>query len=355
MKIAEFDYNLPKHLIAQLPSDKRDHSKLMVVSHLSEQIEHRYFYDIIKYLNTSDVLVLNNTKVLPVKLVAQRQTGGLVELLLVCEIKPGIWEILINSRGKIKSQETISFENNITGKVFYENRKWLINFDNENIHNLIPSIGKAPLPPYIKRTKKTDPHDKLDKERYQTVYAVKTGAIAAPTAGMHFTNELLDKIKDKGIIVVYLTLHIGRGTFEPIRCEDITNHRMYKESFEVLPETIATLIKARRNNQRIIAVGTTVCRTLETIAEHIIVSKPFMSPSLIRGDGGIRGWTDLFIHPPYKFKLVTGLITNFHLPRGTPLILTCAFGGKDKVLTAYQKAITHNYRFFSYGDAMLLL
>lgn len=351
LRMEEFNYNLPASFIAQLPSEKRDYSRLMVVSRHTGEIKHHHFFEITDYLSAGDVLILNNTKVQPLKLIGKRRTGGLVEVLLVKETGAGTWECLFNSRGKIKENETIEFFSSgnhaiLTGILSYKDQRRLIQFNQPDFLDIILQLGKAPLPPYIKRPKENDAYENLDKERYQTVYALKNGSIAAPTAGLHFTEELLEKIKRKNIRVVYITLHVGRGTFEPIRTDDISKHIMEKEYYEVSPEVIGILYNAVRNKQRIIAVGTTVCRTLETIADHII-----------KGDGtkSITGWTGLFISPPYQFKIVNTLLTNFHLPKGTPLVLTCAFGGKDKVFRAYEEAIEHGYRFYSYGDAMLIL
>jgi S-adenosylmethionine:tRNA ribosyltransferase-isomerase len=350
-KTEEFNYELPSSFIAQLPSKRRDHSKLMVISRHDGKTRHHHFHEIIDCFSAGDVLVLNNTKVLPLKLIGKRKTGGVFEVLLLKEIEKGVWECLSGNSGKIKENEPLEFSSKetaktLTGTMHYENRRKLIRFSRPDSLNLVLQLGKAPLPPYIKRRKDNDAYEKLDKTRYQTVYALKDGSIAAPTAGLHFTEDLMKKIKEKGVQIVYITLHVGRGTFEPIRTDDLSKHVMGKEYYEVPPETTGILRDAFLNKRRIIAVGTTACRTLETIADCII--KDCQTETL-------SGWTDLFISPPYQFKIVNTLLTNFHLPKGTPLILTCAFGGKDKVFNAYQEAMKHGYRFYSYGDAMLLL
>ncbi|MBI4833625.1 MAG: tRNA preQ1(34) S-adenosylmethionine ribosyltransferase-isomerase QueA [Planctomycetes bacterium] len=351
MPTEDFNYELPASFIAQLPYEQRDYSRLMVISRYDEKIYHKHFLEIVDYLSEGDVLVLNNTKVLPLKLIGKRKTGGITEVLLVKEIEPGLWECLANNRGKTKENEPLEFSSKettktITGMLHCKNREKLIRFVQPDSRDIVLQLGKAPLPPYIKRRKDNDTYEKLDKARYQTVYALKDGSIAAPTAGLHFTEDLLKKIKRKNIHIAYITLHVGRGTFEPIRTDDISKHIMGKEYYEVPPETISILHNAFTNKQRIIAVGTTACRTLETTADYIIKGS---------GPKPLTGWTDLFISPPYQFKIITTLLTNFHLPKSTPLILTCTFGGKNNILRAYREAIANGYRFYSYGDAMLIL
>jgi S-adenosylmethionine:tRNA ribosyltransferase-isomerase len=349
MNLLDFDYHLPKALIAQMPSDKRDHSNLMIVSRNTGQIEHSRFYEITKYLEAGDLLVLNNTKVMHVKLIGRRKTGALIDILLLDETGNGVWEIMINSRGKIKRDEDLYFNGGLfKGSLLKENNKWLIDFKDVSVTDLISSVGNAPLPPYIKRERADNTYVSFDRERYQTIYAEKEGAIAAPTAGLHFTVELIDRIKQKGVSLAYITLHVGKGTFEPIRSDDLSKHIMKMEYYEVPLETISRLKEALKYNKRIIAVGTTVCRTLEHIANNI-------NRDELANTDGLKGWTDLFIYPPYSFKLVKGLITNFHLPKGTPLILASAFGERKNILNAYQEAINNNYRFFSYGDAMFII
>ena len=363
MRTAEFDYPLPKHLIAQVPSKQRDHARLMVLGRNHQRIEHRKFFQITEYLTPTDVLILNNTKVIPVKLIGKRISGGLVEILMVKEISPDYWSVLVQGRGRLKNGEIINLsDENLRAELRLIGTEWFIKFSavptgpatggsaaadrQADIKPYLERIGKMPLPPYIKRVKKDDPYEVLDRERYQTVYANKAGSIAAPTAGLHFTPDLLDNIRTKGTKIAYLTLMIGRGTFKPVQTPEVSEHRMETEYFEVPLETVRVLIDACRNRRRIIAVGTTVCRVLETIADDVIkVHEP----------KSYTGWSRLFICPPYQFKLVGGLITNFHLPKGTPLILTSAFAGREKVMEAYQEAIKEGYRFYSYGDAMAIL
>ncbi|MEK7448407.1 MAG: tRNA preQ1(34) S-adenosylmethionine ribosyltransferase-isomerase QueA [Planctomycetota bacterium] len=372
MKTSLFDYHLPRELIAQHPVTPRDRSKLLVLERASGKITHRHFFQIINYLQAGDVLILNNTRVLPVRLTGERTSGGLVEVLLIKEKEPGIWESFVQANHRLKENEVLFFTPELSGKLIERQPdRWLIKFNRADILALIDRIGQAPLPPYIKRDKQDDPYRQDDRKKYQTVYAAIPGAIAAPTAGLHFTKPLLTRLKKKGIQVVYLTLHTGLGTFKPIKTDEIAKHRMEREYFEVKPETIKTITRARLAKKRIIAVGTTVCRVLETIAGYTALSlaHPWNAHSIIRGvtrGSLLRGWTDIFIYPPDpdnpalrdgtgRFKLVDGLITNFHLPRGTPLLLVSAFAGRDKILAAYEEAIKEKYRFYSYGDAMLIL
>jgi S-adenosylmethionine:tRNA ribosyltransferase-isomerase len=362
MKLAELDYYLPKELIAQQPIKPRDHSNLLVLDRLQGNIKHLRFDNIINYLNKGDILVLNNTRVIPCRLIAQRESGGIVGILLCQQDQNdrSIWSALINfnRRPNEKEQLVLSGSNSIRIKLQKRLKNgWLIKIQPAiNIRELY-DIGKMPLPPYIKRSKSADQYLKSDKNNYQTVYADKEGSIAAPTAGLHFTDRLIAKLVDKGIRIAYVTLHIGLGTFKPIQAENIEKHRMEKEYFEVGPETMMILSEAYRDKKRIIAVGTTVCRVMETIADQIkmLMIHPLLEKQRIYRASLVRGWTDLFIHPPYKFKMVNSLVTNFHQPHGTPLVLVSAFAGKEQIKKAYQEAIGKNYRFYSYGDAMLIL
>ena len=329
LKLSDFDYNLPKDLIAQYPLKDRIGARLMVVKRESSEIEHCVFKDISKYLKKDDLLILNDTKVLTCRLIGHKATGGKVEILLTKRRSGSTFEALIQpSRTKIG--EKIFFgEDNIEGLV--TNRRE-ISFKQKDADKIYAS-GQVPLPPYIRR----EPED-LDKEYYQTVYADKEGAIASPTAGLHFSAELLKQIEEQGVKTAYLTLHVGLGTFKPVTADNITEHKMEPESFQVPKPAQAKIEEARKNKDRIISVGTTSLRALEAYAE-----------------GTKEGWTSLFIYPGYKFKLVDCLLTNFHLPRTTLFMLTCAFGGEKLIKQAYQEAVTQQYRFYSYGDAMLII
>lgn len=329
MKLSDFDYNLPKELIAQYPLKERDSSRLLVVDRKQDNIEHRGFKDICDYFRKGDLLVLNDTKVLPSRLKGNRLSGGKVELLLLNHkgnlrfrawIKPS----------RVKLKEKIIFDGGrISCTVIAKNE---VTFDAKDI-DAVYSQGVMPLPPYIKR--EPEDSDNLD---YQTVYAKKEGAIASPTAGLHFTNELIQKMQSSGVDIGYLTLHVSYSTFRPVKAEDITKHTMDKEYFNIDDDTLKLIEEARAKNGRIFAVGTTSCRALETYAL-----------------GKKEGDTDLFIYPGYRFKLVDSLITNFHLPRTTLFMLSCAFAGEKLMKKAYQEAIDKKYRFYSYGDAMLIV
>lgn len=343
MKTECFDYYLPKELIAQIPVTKRDESSLMVLYRNTGEIIHKRFYEITDFLNSGDALVVNDTKVIPARIFGKISPLTLAlsplgrgrhkrEILLITEISTNIWETFIKpQRGLMINEELIFNNNSLKAKIKTrtENGTYILEFSNKLP---LSNIGYAPLPPYIKRDYRKSQLHEYDKERYQTVYAMNPGAIAAPTAGMHFTEALLDKIKQKGVDIAPITLHVGIGTFRPVRAEDVKEHKMSPEWFNI-PEETTRLI---RDAKKIIAVGTTTVRALET------------------GIGGF-GYTDLFIYPPYEFKVVDGLITNFHLPRSTLLMLVSAFAGRELIMKAYEEAIKLNYRFYSYGDAMLIL
>lgn len=324
MKISEFDYVLPKQYIAQQPSKKRERSKLMVLNRSNLTISHKHFFELPQLLNKGDILVLNDTKVIPAKLVGCKKTGGKIEVLLIKKIKENIWEILTNA----KNGQEIIFENNIIGKIIGKTIEF-----NVNTEEVLFKIGKPPLPMYIKGERN------FDKDRYQTIFAKHNGSIAAPTAGLHFTQELLDKIKERGIEVAFITLHIGIGTFMPIKTENIEDHKIEPEYFEIKEETTEKINNVKTKGGKIIACGTTVVRCLENLNE-------------IKAS---QGMVNLFIKPPYKFKIVDKLITNFHLPKSTLLILVSTFAGKEFIQTAYKEAILNNYLFYSYGDSMLIL
>jgi S-adenosylmethionine:tRNA ribosyltransferase-isomerase len=329
MKLSDFGYPLPKELIAKYPLKKRDEARLLVLNRNKGTIEHRIFKDIIDYFQGDDLLVLNNTKVLPSRLIGSRVTGGKVDLLLLRQKSGLTFEALIRP-SRLKPKEKIIFNGaKVSGEISAKGEITFLAKDKEEIYNL----GLMPLPPYIKRTPES-----LDNIYYQTVYAKEKGSIAAPTAGLHFTRELIKKIKSSGINIAYITLHISHSTFKPVKAEDITQHKMEKEYFRVNKEAEGNINQTRLKKARIFAVGTTACRALETYAQ-----------------GFREGYTDLFIYPGYKFNLVDCLLTNFHLPRTTLFMLVCAFAGERLIKKAYQEAIAQRYRFYSYGDAMLIV
>jgi len=329
MKLSDFDYNLPKELIADWPLEERDTAKLLVVNRSKAKIEHRIFRDLKEYLSNGDLLVLNDTKVMPCRLVGKRKTGGRVELLLLKE-KPGMVFDTLLKPGRVKLNEEIIFNNGaMRAELISRNEvKFKANSTEE-----IYGHGTMPLPPYIKRQAELS-----DNTHYQTVYAKNPGAVASPTAGLHFTDKLLKDINNSGVNSAYVTLHVGFATFNSVKVDDITEHRMEYEDFKVDPGTVKLIEETRKNKKKIFAVGTTSCRVLETLAKGIK-----------------EGKTDLFIYPGYQFQLVDCLITNFHLPRTTLFMLVCAFAGEQLAKKAYQEAIENKYRFYSYGDAMLII
>ena len=340
MKVEEFDYYLPDDLIAQTPLEKRDTSKLMVLDKKTGKICHKHFYDIIDYLDSGDTLVLNDTKVLPARLIGEKKsTNAVIEVLLLKNIEGDTWECLVKPARRIHVGDVVSFGDdllNLTCTEVKDEGIRVFNASYEGIfYEILDKLGTMPLPPYI--------HEKLeDKDRYQTVYAKEVGSAAAPTAGLHFTNELLERIKEKGINVVYLTLHVGLGTFRPVKVEDVTKHKMHSEFYSLSREVADILNKTRENGKRIIAVGTTSTRTLETVYDKF---GEFKEDS---------GFTDIFIYPGKEVKSIDGLITNFHLPKSTLIMLVSAIAGKDNVLNAYDTAVKEKYRFFSFGDSMFI-
>lgn len=340
MRVEDFDYNLPEELIAQKPLEKRDSSKLLVLDKNTGEIEHRHFFDILNYLEKGDTLVLNDTKVLPARLIGTKEeTNAVIEILLLKNIKEDDWECLVKPARRIKVGTVVSFGN---GKL----KAKCIKEDNEGIRHftliydgilleILEELGSMPLPPYI--------HEKLnDQSRYQTVYAKEVGSAAAPTAGLHFTNELLNKIIEKGINIAYVTLHVGLGTFRPVSVEKIEDHEMHSEYYHMTSEVAELLNKTKASGHKIIAVGTTSTRTLETIMTKY---EEFTECS---------GWTNIFIYPGYQFRGIDRLITNFHLPKSTLVMLVSALAGKENIMKAYYEAIDNEYRFFSFGDAMLI-
>lgn len=341
MKVSDFNYNLPQELIAQVPIKNRDESRLMVLDKKNKTIEHKIFKDIINYLKPGDCLVRNNTKVIPARLYGiKEETGINVEFLILNRIEGDYWEVMVRPGRRLKEGTKVIFGNGILQAEILEimnggNRK--VKFTYEGIFNeILDKIGLMPLPPYI--------HEKLkEKDRYQTVYAKYEGSAAAPTAGLHFTNELLEEIRQKGIDIANVTLHVGIGTFRPVKEENVEEHAMHTEHFYIKQEDVEKINKAKKEGHRIIAVGTTSCRVLESIADENGYVKP------IEADTGI------FIYPGYKFKCIDGLITNFHLPESTLIMLVSALAGKDYIMHAYEEAVKEKYRFFSFGDAMAIL
>lgn len=339
MKTEDFYYDLPEELIAQHPLKNRSDSRLMLLNKDSGEIEHKHFYDIINYLNPGDVLVLNNTKVMPARLFGHREgKNEKIEVLLLKQKEDDIWECLTKPGKKTKIGSKIIFSDKLKAEVvdISEDGSRYIKFCYDGIFNeILDELGEMPLPPYIK--------EKLeDKSRYQTIYSKVEGSAAAPTAGLHFTEKFLEEIKNKGIDIVYLTLHIGLGTFRPVKADRIEDHQMHSEYYILSEDAAKRINKARENGNRVMAVGTTSVRTLESIAAD---------------DGKLSeksGWTDIFIYPGYKFKAVDALITNFHLPESTLVMLVSAFASKEKILNAYNEAIKEKYRFFSFGDAMFI-
>ena len=341
LKTSEFYYDLPKELIAQTPLEPRDSSRLLVLGRESGSIEHKHFYDIIDYLNEGDCLIVNDSRVLPARIFGtKKETGANVEFLLLRQVSTNKWETLCKPGKKAKVGAEFEFGGGILKAVVTEvkddgNR--IVDFDSdENFFSTLDKIGQMPLPPYI--TEKLE-----DKERYQTVYSHELGSAAAPTAGLHFTTELMDRIKNKGIKIGYVTLHVGLGTFRPVKVDDVTKHKMHSEHYEIPQETVDIISETKRNGKRVIAVGTTSCRTLESVASEFGKIK------------ACEGWTDIFIYPGYKFKVLDGLITNFHLPESTLIMLVSAFAGYDNIMNAYKTAVDERYRFFSFGDAMAIL
>ena len=340
MKTSDFWYDLPEELIAQTPLQKRDTSRLLVLDRTTGQVRHQHFYDVIDYLQPGDCLVMNDSRVLPARLLGHRPTGGAVEVLLLRDLGDKKWECLCKPGRKMQVGHQVIFGNGeLTATVVevQETGNRVIEFHYEDIFlEVLERLGKMPLPPYIKE-------ELQDQERYQTVYSKAVGSAAAPTAGLHFTNELLDKIRDKGVKTAFVTLHVGLGTFRPVKAEDISDHHMHSELCMISRETADILNETKRSGGRIICVGTTSCRTLE---------------SLVNEDGSFDAkskWTEIFIYPGYQFKAMQGLITNFHLPESTLVMLVSAFAGRENVLKAYNEAVLERYRFFSFGDAMLIL
>lgn len=340
MQLEDFDYELPDELIAQVPLERRDTSRLMVLDKNTGEIEHKHFTNILDYMEEGDTLVLNDTKVLPARLIGTKEeTNAVIEILLLKDIQDDTWECLTRPAKRVHVGNVISFGNGeLKAKCIFEGedgiRKYELIYDGILLE-ILEKLGTMPLPPYI--------HEKLeDQSRYQTVYAKNIGSSAAPTAGLHFTKELLDRVKEKGINIAYVTLHVGLGTFRPVQEDNILDHKMHTEYYEMSKETAELLTNTRKNHKKIIAVGTTSVRTLETIMSKYGEFKE------------CSGNTDIFIYPGYQFKGIDYLITNFHLPKSTLIMLVSALAGREKILNAYNEAVRKKYRFFSFGDSMLI-
>ena len=340
MNVLDFDYNLPEELIAQTPLEKRDDSKLMVLDKKTGKIKHEIFSNIINYLNKNDILVLNDTKVMPARIIGEKaDTKAVIEILLLKNVNNDNWECLTKPAKRIKEGTIVTFGDGILKATCIgigEEGIRTMKFEYTGIfYEILDKLGSMPLPPYIKEKLK-------DKERYQTVYAKNIGSSAAPTAGLHFTKELLSAIEKKGIKICYITLHVGLGTFRPVNVEDVTNHKMHSELYNMSSQVAEILNNAKKKGQRIVSVGTTSTRTLETIMTKYGEFKE------------VSGWTDIFIYPGYKFKAIDAQITNFHLPKSTLIMLVSAFATKEIILNAYNEAVKNRYRFFSFGDSMFI-
>ncbi|WP_456455620.1 tRNA preQ1(34) S-adenosylmethionine ribosyltransferase-isomerase QueA [Thermovibrio sp.] len=342
MKVSLFDYNLPKELIAKYPKEPRDSSRLMVLNRKTGEVEHKIFRQIVDYLREGDLLVLNDTKVIPARLFGELPTGAKVEVLLLRQVEPLTWEVMARPARKLKPGRKVIFDRELSAEVvgYLGEGKRLLKFNVEGDKTFMEKVyqlGHVPLPPYLEREDTQE-----DRERYQTVFASKEGSVAAPTAGLHFTQSLLTELEKKGVIIKKLTLHVGPGTFKPVKVEEVENHKMDYETYQIPQETASEVNRAKEEGRRVIAVGTTVVRTLESAADE---------------EGKVRageGSTNLFIYPGYEFKVIDALITNFHLPRSTLLMLVSAFAGRERVLNAYKEAVRLGYRFYSFGDAMFI-
>lgn len=341
MKTKDFYFNLPKELIAQTPVEPRDHSRLLVLDRKTRTLSHRHFYDLPDYLEAGDVLVVNDSRVLPARLYGEKEkTGGKIEFLLLNQKEQDVWEILVKPGKKARPGDRFLFgDGTLTGEILQvlEDGNRICRFTYQgNFYQVLEEIGKMPLPPYITQELK-------DNERYQTVYSKELGSAAAPTAGLHFTPELLEKLEKKGVLVKHVTLHVGLGTFRPVKAEEITDHKMHSEHYALPQDTADAICKAKQEGHRVIAVGTTSCRTLESVAAFRGTIEP------------CEGYTDIFIYPGFQYRVLDGLITNFHLPESTLIMLVSAFAGYEFTMEAYAKAVEERYRFFSFGDAMLIL
>ena len=351
MLLSEYDYNLPEELIAQMPADKRENSKMMVLNRKDRTISHKHFYDIVDLIEPNTLLVMNNTKVLPARLIGHKDTGAKIEVFLLKSVENSengcLWDVLIKPSKRVKPDTVIKISDDLSVKALKrleENGEWLVEliYEGENVLDVLHRNGQIPLPPYIERKIPNEDLKKLDFERYQTVYAKDEGSVAAPTAGLHFTKEILEKLQNKGVELAYVTLNVGLGTFRPVQCENVLEHKMHSETFEISEKASEQINRAKREGRKIVAVGTTTVRTLETAYQKFGCIKPCHDHS------------ELFIYPPFEFKVIDNLITNFHLPKSTLLMLVSALAGKDFIFEAYKEAIENNYRFFSYGDCMYI-
>ena len=342
MFISEFDYELPENLIAQNPLEQRENSRMLVLDKTKKKWKDKHFFDLPQFLNSGDVLVLNNTKVFPARLFGETETGAKIELFLVKETEDSVWETLARPGKRLKTGKNITFGENLTAEVLEKTAdgKFFVRFTaNGNFDEILDEIGNVPLPPYIKRDVETREND---RERYQTIFAKQRGAIAAPTAGLHFTPQIIEEIKNLGVEVAEITLHVGYGTFEPVRVEDLSEHKVLPENFEISRETAEMLNGAKSEKRRIIAAGTTTTRALE---------------SAVSDDGKFsngKATANLTITPGYKFKAINALLTNFHLPKSSLLVLVSTFGGHAFIMKAYDHAVRENFRFYSYGDCMFI-
>ncbi len=339
MKTDDFDFYLPENLIAQTPLERRDSSRLLILDKETGEITHKHFTDIIDYLDKDDILVLNDTKVMPARLYGvKNETNAVIEILMLKEKNKDVWECLVKPAKRVKVGTVVKFSDELNAECIGigEEGIRIFKFNYKGIfYEILDKLGEMPLPPYI--------HEKLkDKDRYQTVYAKNIGSAAAPTAGLHFTEDLIKKIKAKGIKMEYITLHVGLGTFRPVNVEDVTKHKMHSEFYQMSKEVADVLNDAKKNHKRIISVGTTSTRTLETIM------------NLYGEFRECSGWTDIFIYPGYKFKAIDSLITNFHLPKSTLIMLVSALASKENIMNAYKEAVKEEYRFFSFGDSMFI-
>lgn len=352
MLISEYDYNLPEELIAQMPADKRDNSRMMVLNRKDRTISHKHFYDIVDLIEPNTLLVMNNTKVLPARLIGHKDTGAKIEVFLLkqnskMQDEHENWEVLIKPSKRVKPDTIIKISDELSVRALKrleENGEWLVEliFNGNNVLDVLHRNGNIPLPPYIERKIPNEDLKKLDFERYQTVYAKDEGSVAAPTAGLHFTKEILKKLENKGVELAYVTLNVGLGTFRPVQCENVENHKMHSETFEISEKAAEQINRAKAEGKKIVAVGTTTVRTLETAYKKFGCIK------------ACHDHSELFIYPPYEFKVIDNLITNFHLPKSTLLMLVSALAGKDFIFEAYKEAIENKYRFFSYGDCMYI-
>jgi S-adenosylmethionine:tRNA ribosyltransferase-isomerase len=343
LRPSDFHFDLPPDRIAQTPAVPRDHARLMVLEREGGRIHHARFDTIGAWLRSGDLLVVNDTRVIPARVYGRKDTGGWIEALLVEELAGGAWRALVRGRGRLEEGRAVHFDGaHARLRQRLGGGEWVLAFDPPDVRSLLERCGRMPLPPYIARPREGDSLAEQDHEWYQTVFARHPGAIAAPTAGLHFTPELLARLRTDGVEAVAVTLHVGPGTFRPVKVEDLAHHRMDAEAYDVSGAVAVRLTAARAEGRRVIAVGTTATRTLETVWE----------------DGRYRagsGRTGLFIHPPYPFRAIDALLTNFHLPEGTPIMLAAAFAGRERLLEAYRAAVAEGYRFFSYGDAMLIV